>query len=315
MSVIEISNLTKKYGDIVAVDNISFKVEKGKICGFLGPNGAGKTTTLNMITGYISATGGEIKINGFDILKEPEAAKKQFGYLPELPPVYMDMTVGEYLKFAAQLKMIDKANRAKAVEEAVELAGLNEVKKRLIKNLSKGYRQRVGVAQAVLGMPELIILDEPTVGLDPGQIIEMREVIKKLGRNHTVIISSHILSEISEVCDQIFILSKGKIVADCSKDELLNRAASTNLLEFEVKGSEKTVISELKKLNGIESFKTMMMGEVVSVKAQMKEGADIREELFYILAEAKLPILSMKLNEQSLEDVFIQLTSEGKENK
>ena len=310
MDVIEISNLTKRYGDIVAVDNISFNVEKGKICGFLGPNGAGKTTTLNIITGYIGATSGSVKINGFDILKEADEAKKQFGYLPELPPVYMDMTVEEYLKFAAELKQINKADRRKAVDEAIELAGLDKVNKRLIRNLSKGYRQRVGVAQAVIGMPEVIILDEPTVGLDPGQIIEMRELIKKLGKKHTVILSSHILSEISEVCEQIYIIARGKIVANCSKEELLGKMSSSNILELEVKGSEKEVINELKKLDEIDSYKTMMMGDIVSIKIEMSADTDIREKLFYLLCDAKMPIMSMKMNDNSLEEVFMQLTSE-----
>ena len=310
MDVIEISNLTKRYGDIVAVDNISFNVEKGKICGFLGPNGAGKTTTLNIITGYIGATSGSVKINGFDILKEADEAKKQFGYLPELPPVYMDMTVEEYLKFAAELKQINKADRRKAVDEAIELAGLDKVNKRLIRNLSKGYRQRVGVAQAVIGMPEVIILDEPTVGLDPGQIIEMRELIKKLGKKHTVILSSHILSEISEVCEQIYIIALGKIVANCSKEELLGKMSSSNILELEVKGSEKEVINELKKLDEIDSYKTMMMGDIVSIKIEMSADTDIREKLFYLLCDAKMPIMSMKMNDNSLEEVFMQLTSE-----
>ena len=210
--MIEISHLVKKYGSHTAVDDLSLTVEPGRIYGFLGPNGAGKSTTMNIVTGYLGATSGEVKINGYDILKQPEEAKKCIGYLPEVPPLYMDMTVEEYLNFAAELKM-EKSARKKAVEEAMELAGISEKKERLIRNLSKGYRQRVGLAQAVLGYPEVIILDEPTVGLDPRQIIEMRELILKLGETHTVILSSHILSEVREVCDYIFIISEGKLVA------------------------------------------------------------------------------------------------------
>ncbi|MCR5835921.1 MAG: ABC transporter ATP-binding protein [Lachnospiraceae bacterium] len=311
MDVIEINNLTKKYGNIVAVDSISLNIEKGKIYGFLGPNGAGKTTTLNIITGYIGASEGTVKINGFDVLKDADEAKKQFGYLPELPPLYMDMTVAEYLKFAAELKKIDKKDRKKSIDEAMKLAGVDKVSKRLIKNLSKGYKQRVGVSQAILGMPEVIILDEPSVGLDPGQIKELRSLIKKLGEKHTVILSSHILSEISEVCEQIFIISKGKIVANCSKEELLGNVSSVSELELEVKGNEKHVVYTLNNIEGIGTFKTMMMGDTVNIKINMKSDNDIRETLFNALSEAKIPILSMKLNEQSLEDVFMELTKDN----
>ena len=206
--MIEITHLTKKYGNHIAVDDLNLTVENGKIYGFLGPNGAGKSTTMNMITGYLGATSGEIKINGFDILKQPQEAKKAIGYLPELPPLYVEMTVKEYMEFVAELKQIPKANRKAEVEKAMEMTGITQMSGRLIRNLSKGYKQRVGMAQAILGFPEIIILDEPTVGLDPKQMIEVRELIKKLGKDHTVILSSHILSEISAVCDHIFIISK-----------------------------------------------------------------------------------------------------------
>ena len=218
--MIEISNLVKKYGDHTAVDHLSLVVEPGKIYGFLGPNGAGKSTTMNMITGYLGATSGEIKINGHDILKEPEEAKKCIGYLPELPPLYMDMTVKEYLDFVADLKQLEKSLRKRYVEEAMETTGTTEVAGRMIRNLSKGYRQRVGFAQAILGYPEIIILDEPTVGLDPKQIIEIRGLIKQLGREHAVLMSSHILTEVSVVCDHVFIISKGKLVASLDMDQL-----------------------------------------------------------------------------------------------
>lgn len=211
--MIEINHLVKKYGDHLAVDDLTLTMNPGHIYGFLGPNGAGKSTTMNILTGYISATSGEVKIDGLDIFKQPEEAKKHIGYLPELPPLYGDMTVDEYLMFAAELKLLPKGERRQAVDEVMALTGVAEMAKRLIRNLSKGYKQRVGLAQAILGYPDVIILDEPTVGLDPQQIIEMRELIRELGKEHTVILSSHILSEVSEVCDLAFIISHGKIVA------------------------------------------------------------------------------------------------------
>ena len=221
--MIEINNLVKKYGEHVAVDHLSLTVEPGKIYGFLGPNGAGKSTTMNIITGYLGATSGTVTINGHDIFKEPEEAKKCVGYLPEIPPLYADMTVLEYLNFVAELKKLQKSLRKRYVEEAMETTGILDVKNRMIRNLSKGYRQRVGFAQAILGYPEIIILDEPTVGLDPKQIIEIRDLIKKLGEKHTVILSSHILTEISAVCDHVFIISKGKLVASDSTENLLDQ--------------------------------------------------------------------------------------------
>lgn len=235
--MIEITHLTKKYGKHVAVDDLSLTVEEGKIYGFLGPNGAGKSTTMNIITGYLGATSGEVKINGFDILKQPEEAKRCIGYLPELPPLYVDMTVREYMNFAAELKKIPKAERKKAIEQSMEMTGITDTRERLIRNLSKGYKQRVGFAQAILGFPDVIILDEPTVGLDPKQIIEIRELIKKLGEKHTVILSSHILSEISAVCDHIFIISQGKLVASDTTEHLTERMQGGLELNLEVKGS------------------------------------------------------------------------------
>ena len=218
--MIEVKNLVKKYGNHLAVDHLSFTVEKGQIYGFLGPNGAGKSTTMNIMTGYIGATEGEVFINGYDILKAPEKAKKSIGYLPELPPLYMDMTVREYLTFAAELKKIKKDKVKEAIEEVVALVQIGEVQNRLIKNLSKGYKQRVGLAQAILGFPEVIILDEPMVGLDPKQIVEIRELIRELAKEHTVILSSHILAEVQEICDHVLIISKGKVVANCAMSEL-----------------------------------------------------------------------------------------------
>lgn len=218
--MIEVKNLVKKYGNHLAVDHLSFTVEKGQIYGFLGPNGAGKSTTMNIMTGYIGATEGEVFVNGYDILKAPEKAKKSIGYLPELPPLYMDMTVREYLSFAAELKKIKKDKLKEAIEEVVALVQIEEVQDRLIKNLSKGYKQRVGLAQAILGFPEVIILDEPMVGLDPKQIVEIRELIRELAKEHTVILSSHILAEVQEICGHVLIISKGKVVANCAMAEL-----------------------------------------------------------------------------------------------
>ena len=239
--MIEISHLTKKYGTHVAVDDLNLTIEPGRIYGFLGPNGAGKSTTMNMITGYLGATEGTIKINGFDILAQPEDAKKCIGYLPELPPLYMDMTVEEYLLFAAELKKIPKEKRKLYVEDAMATTKITDMRGRLIKNLSKGYRQRVGLAQAVLGYPEVIILDEPTVGLDPKQIIEIRDLIQSLGKKHTVILSSHILSEVRAVCDYIFIISHGKLVASEETEELVERMSGGQVIELKLKAEEEKI--------------------------------------------------------------------------
>lgn len=312
MSVIEIKNLVKKYGDNIAVNDLSLKIEKGKVYGFLGPNGAGKSTTMNIITGYIGATSGTVVINGHDIFKEPEEAKKCFGYLPEIPPLYQEITVKEYLNFVAELKKIPKKDRKGAVEEAVGLARITQVQDKLIKNLSKGYKQRVGIAQAVMGMPEVIILDEPTVGLDPKQIIEIRELIKNLGENHTVILSSHILTEISEVCEHIFIISQGKLVASGTEEELVKELAGDRQIILEVKGKKseiEDIFAENERMNRVEMEPTEEEG-VWSVIVSTDRECDIREELFYLMAENRMPIMSMKLNKKTLEDIFIELTSD-----
>ena len=311
--MIEINNLVKKYGDHTAVDHLSLVVEPGKICGFLGPNGAGKSTTMNMITGYLGATSGEIKINGHDILKEPEKAKKCIGYLPELPPLYMDMTVKEYLCFVADLKQLEKSLRRRYVEEAMETTGTTEVAGRMIRNLSKGYRQRVGLAQAVLGFPEIIILDEPSVGLDPKQIIEIRELIRKLAKKHTVILSSHILAEVREVCDYIMIISKGKLVASDTPENLERYLGESGLIEIETRTEASKVKEVLKNVPGIEkvSVKTDASG-ITSGQIREKRGQDIREELFTTFAEKKMPLLKLNAVQVSLEDVFMELTQSDK---
>ena len=307
--MIEINHLVKNYGNHVAVDDLSLEVEPGKIYGFLGPNGAGKSTTMNMITGYLGATSGEVKINGHDIFKEPEEAKKCIGYLPEIPPLYVDMTVLEYLNFAAELKKLDKKKRKEYVTSAMETTGVTEVKDRLIRNLSKGYRQRVGFAQAVLGYPEIIILDEPTVGLDPKQIIEIRELIKKLGENHTVIFSSHILTEISAVCDHVFIISKGKLVASDATENLLSLMSGAQEVMLLLKQGAEEAAEQLLEIENVE--RVQVTEENTRLIVYAKQGADVREEIFSTMAEHKIPVLEMHTVTKSLEDVFLELTQEG----
>ena len=308
--MIEINNLVKKYGEHVAVDHLSRTVEPGKIYGFLGPNGAGKSTTMNIITGYLGATSGTVTINGHDIFKEPEEAKKCVGYLPEIPPLYADMTVLEYLNFVAELKKLQKSLRKRYVEEAMETTGILDVKNRMIRNLSKGYRQRVGFAQAILGYPEIIILDEPTVGLDPKQIIEIRDLIKKLGEKHTVILSSHILTEISAVCDHVFIISKGKLVASDSTENLLDQMSGAQEIELTVRSEADRAKALLEEIEYVDhaDLKDAKEG---SILVRAKSGNDIREEVFRLMAENHIPVLEMRTVTKSLEDVFLQITQEG----
>ena len=310
--MIEVTNLTKKYGDHIAVDHLSFRVEKGQIYGFLGPNGAGKSTTMNIITGYLAATEGTVTIDGKDIQKDPEEAKRSIGYLPELPPLYVDMTVREYLEFVAELKKVPKKERKRQIDEVMEMTQITDMQQRLIRNLSKGYRQRVGLAQAILGYPEVIILDEPTVGLDPKQIIEIRDLIRKLGENHTVILSSHILSEVSAVCDHIMIIAHGKLVASDSPENLQKLMSGSMELNLEVKGSAAAVKSALQEISQIDRIEenTEASKNVAKMKVISKENADIREQVFYALADAKLPILEMTHAEKSLEDIFLELTED-----
>lgn len=315
--MIEVTNLTKKYGNNVAVDNLSFTVEKGQIYGFLGPNGAGKSTTMNIITGYLAATSGTVIINGKDIQKEPEEAKRCVGYLPELPPLYMDMTVEEYLKFVAELKKVPKSERASQVYEVMEMTQITDKKERLIKNLSKGYRQRVGFAQALIGFPEVIILDEPTVGLDPKQIIEIRDLIKRLGKEHTIILSSHILSEVSAVCDHIMIISHGKLVASDSPEGLQKLMSGSAELELLVKGEPEKVHSAIRAVSGVQSVDDVDSDEDGCIKYKViPEGdVDLRESIFYACAENKLPIMGMSYNRKSLEDIFLELTGGEPDNE
>lgn len=313
--MIEVKNLVKKYGDHTAVDHLSFTVEKGQIYGFLGPNGAGKSTTMNIMTGYLGATDGEVLINGHDILKEPEAAKKSIGYLPELPPLYMDMTVMEYLKFSAELKKIKKEDREQEIEKALKLVKLADVQDRLIKNLSKGYKQRVGLAQAILGFPEIIILDEPTVGLDPKQIIEIRELIRELAKEHTVILSSHILAEIREVCDYIMIISKGKLVASDTPEHLEELMNGSDTIHIETRAEKETVREILSGLKDIEDVTYTQENEILKAEVKAKERKDIREVIFSAFAEAKCPLLTLQKTTVSLEEVFLELTGGQKSDE
>ena len=309
--MIEVCNLTKRYGSHCAVNGISFRVEEGEILGFLGPNGAGKSTTMNILTGYLSATSGSVSINGHDVLEEPNEAKASIGYLPEHPPLYLDMTVREYLDFVYDLKKC-KINRKKHIAEICRLVHIENVYGRLIKNLSKGYRQRVGFAQALIGNPPVLILDEPTVGLDPKQIIEIRTLIKNLGKNHTVILSSHILPEIEAVCDRIVIINGGHIVADNTADNLSAQFSADRRMLARIAGDEQRVYSLLKHIPGVANVSTCGMREngVFEYALEPADGADFRRALFTTLAKEGCPLLGLKSMEMTLEEVFISLTRE-----
>lgn len=316
--MIEVKNLVKKYGEHTAVDHMNFQLESGKVYGFLGPNGAGKSTTMNIMTGYLGATEGAVLIEGHDILKEPLEAKKRIGYLPEIPPLYPDMTVREYLEFAAELKQIPKKQREEEIQKVEDLVKITDMEYRLIKNLSKGYRQRVGLAQAILGFPEILILDEPTVGLDPKQIIEIRELIRSLRENHTVILSSHILAEVQEVCDYILIVSKGKLVASDTAENLELRMKSQNSLEIETYASEKEAREILQTVEGIRSLEMERSKENTTwIKAEIDITKDqkIREQVFRAFAAADCPLLILKKSKANLEEVFLELTRGEEDEK
>lgn len=306
--MIEVKNLVKKYGNHTAVKGISFKVDTGKIYGFLGPNGAGKSTTMNIMTGCLAATEGNVLINGHDIFSEPKAAKRCIGYLPELPPVYMDMTPIEYLTFVGKARGVKKSVLSSQIQEIMEMTGIDNVKNRLIKNLSKGYRQRVGLAQALVGYPEIIILDEPMVGLDPKQIIEIRELIKSLKENHTVFLSSHILSEVSEICDYVMIISDGRLVAS-DTPENLSKNFSGNTLELTVKGSENGVVSSIRHIAGVNGL-SIKSNENGVIKAVITSDRDIRSDVF---AAFQASILEVSSSSMSLEDIFLKYTETEEE--
>ena len=309
--MIEVKNLTKRYGKITALDNISFTVDTGEVLGFLGPNGAGKSTTMNIITGYISSTSGTVTVDGSEILEEPKKTKQKIGYLPEIPPLYIDMTVRKYLEFMFDLKRV-KLPKKEHLDEVMRLVGLEQHGARLIKNLSKGYRQRVGFAQALLGNPPVIILDEPTVGLDPKQIIEIRKLIKSLGKKHTVIFSSHVLSEISATCDRVIIISDGKIVADAKADELYSVLSGEQKLTLTAEGGSTEIISEIKKIPGVQQVKKTG-AEPYSVEYQ--KGADVRRDVFSAMVRVGASILEMKSGDESLEEIYLRLTEQAKGGK
>lgn len=309
--MIEVKNLVKRYGDHTAVDQLSFTVNKGQILGFLGPNGAGKTTTMNIITGYISATEGTVTVNGLDVFEEPEEVKKMIGYLPEFPPLYPDMTVREYLSFVADLKKVIKSERKQMIAEIMESTMITPMADRLIKHLSKGYKQRVGLAQAIMGYPELIILDEPTVGLDPKQIIEIRELIKELSKKHTIILSSHIMQEVSAVCDTIMIIDRGKLILSDKPENLSARMGATGGIKLSIKGDKSTILEALKKVNRIRRIKENPPVEegVVELSVFCNEKEDIREEVFHALVGAGAVVLEMQSLRMSLEDIFLKVTN------
>ncbi len=315
--MIEVRNLVKDYYGNIAVNDISFTVNAGEIVGFLGPNGAGKSTTMNIITGYISSTSGQAIVNGYDIFEEPEKAKKSIGYLPEQPPIYPDMKVREYLMFVAELKKVNKKERHQMIEDIMNLTRINDVSERLIKYLSKGYKQRVGLASAIVGYPEILILDEPTVGLDPNQIIEIRELIKSLSKKHTILLSSHIMQEVSAVCDKIIIINKGKLIAYDTPANIAKMLEESRELLLTVKGYETTVKYVVDSIEGIREVKynNSALPDCIDVSIKMEENADIREQLFYAMSKANCPIIEMKLHQMTLEEIFLALTHDNVQYK
>lgn len=308
--MIEVSNLIKQYGKDIAVNDISFTVNEGEILGFLGPNGAGKSTTMNIITGYIAPTSGTVKICGYDIIDEPQKAKSKIGYLPEIPPLYVNMTVDEYLDFVCDIKKISKGDKKDVLEKIKDIVKISHVSNKIIKNLSKGYKQRVGIAQALIGNPEILILDEPTVGLDPKEIIEIRDFIKTLGKNHTVILSSHILSEISAVCDRVLILNKGVIVAQDTTENLSENLSKNHKMNISVKGDKENIKTALENEESIVSVIEQGENEKDTYQfiVEASENCDIREVIFDNAIKNNYKILGMNPVEMSLEDIFLKVT-------
>ena len=313
--MIEVKNLVKRYGNHAAVNDLSFTVETGKVVGFLGPNGAGKSTTMNMITGYIAPTEGEVLIDGIDIMDEPELAKKNIGYLPEIPPLYPDLKVREYLSFVAELKKVSKKDRDIEVHKIMSKTKTLDVSERLIKHLSKGYKQRVGLAGAMMGNPDILILDEPTVGLDPSQIIEMRELIRELSKNHTVLLSSHIMQEISAVCDEIIIINEGKMITKDTPENITKKMVDTNGVHVVVKGDKTKLKEALRTISGIKNVSydndKDTEEDTTGLTIYCAEDEDIRVDLFYALAKAECPLIEMNKLDTSLEDAFLALTRGG----
>ena len=310
--MIEINNLVKRYGDKNAVKGISFTVNDGEVLGFLGPNGAGKTTTMNIITGYLSSTSGSVKVNGHDILEEPELAKKEIGYLPENPPLYTDMTVKEYLNFICDLKGVAKEVRKNQLENIVAMVKISDVYDRLIGNLSKGYKQRVGIAQALVGNPSILILDEPTVGLDPNQIIEIRRLIKKLSKNHSIIISSHILSEIQEIADRVVIINRGKIAAIDTISDLSKRLSGQSKILLTFRGPVQNAIEKVRTIKGVSSAVSRVANNKYSqieITITANDTAETRISIFNMMAKEGWPILELRSLDPSLEEIFLNITS------
>ena len=309
--MIEVTNLIRRYGPHIAVNNASFKIEKGEIVGFLGPNGAGKTTTMNILTGYLSPTEGLVKIDGQDILEYPTEIKRKIGYLPEMPPLYLDMTVKEYLSFVGEIKGIVPAKRKERLNYVMETVGVTDHAKRLVKNLSKGYRQRVGLAQALIADPQVMIMDEPTAGLDPKQILEIRDIIRELGKDRTIILSSHILPEVSMVCQRVLIINFGKIVADDTPDNLAKHLLGGSHLVLRMEGSETEVSKALSNVASIGKLNFQKSEEAGTIEAiiEAQGDADIRRDLSRALAAADIPVLMMRSQNMSLEDIFLNLTT------
>ncbi len=308
--MLKVENLVKSYGNQTVLKDLSFTLEEGEILGLLGPNGAGKSTTMNILTGYISASSGNVFIDGHDIVDEGDKIKGKIGYLPELPPLYTDMTVEEYLHFVCELKKVPKKEIKETLDEVMESVNILNVRGRLIKNLSKGYKQRVGIAQAIIGNPEIIIFDEPTVGLDPKEIVEIRKLIRNIGKNRTVILSSHILSEVEEICHKLLIINKGEMVAMGTKDELQKKLSEGNKIVIRVKGDDSPIINVLKSIPSLSDFTPLGSLEegCLDFEIEVKENQDIREELFFKLSKNKLPLLMLHKNNLDLENLFLQIT-------
>ena len=313
--MIEVKHLVKRYGDFEAVRDVSFTVEKGRIYGFLGPNGAGKSTTMNIIAGCLAATEGEVTINGYDIYEDPVEAKSCIGYLPEIPPLYTDMTPDEYLYFVGKAKGLKGKALEDGVDKVIAKTSLTPMRSRLIKNLSKGYKQRVGIAQAILGDPEIIILDEPTVGLDPLQIIEIRDLIRELGQNHTVILSSHILTEISAVCDYVIIIAGGKIVASDTIENLTKLNEGKSYIDLDVRGSAESVEAAAGVLEGVAKLEVTPGEDKTHLRLEVEGKDDIRDHVFFTFADRRLPIIAMQYEEVTLEKVFLALTESQKRDR
>jgi len=309
--LVKVTHLTKTYGDRVVVNDLSFELEKGKVYGFLGPNGAGKSTTMNMITGYLAPTKGSVLINDVSMQKDPCKAKAQIGYLPEIPPLYMDMTVYEYLEFAAELKSVPGFQKTEEIEKVICKAHLKEVSDRLIKNLSKGYRQRTGLAQALLGNPEILIFDEPSVGLDPKQIVEIRNLIKELGKEHTVILSTHILSEVCAVCDHVLIISKGQLMANATPDDLMQEYNEKQRLMLVLKGNATGAHKAVEKIKGVECIHVIEEGaSSCKIEITAKPGCDLRENVSEVSQKQGCTILELNVSHVTLEEVYLKLTTE-----